>query len=354
MDMLAETAPSASTTDLLKSLTILYVEDDDDVRELLTRFLKRRVGTLHVAKNGQEGVELFKTCNPDVVITDIKMPVMDGLEMAENIKSSVQETPVIVITAFSERDYFMQAIKIGVDCYVTKPVDTEILLQAIARSATARFQQRELHKARHTLLDALANTIAVLSRAIEMRDPYTDGHQKRVSQLAAAIAAEMGLPGERITGVKLGALIHDVGKMGIPAELLTTSRQLSPQELAIIRTHPSSGGDILSQADFPWPVREMVMQHHERVDGSGYPAGLKGEEILLEARIIAVADVVEAMTSHRPYRPGLGLEAGVAEIREQRGVLYDAQVVDACVRVVERAGAQLWEPESPQDLLLSA
>jgi putative two-component system response regulator len=353
MDMLADTAPLPSATDLLKALTVLYVEDDDDVRELLTRFLKRRVGTLHVGKNGQEGIELFRAHNPDVVITDIKMPVMDGLEMAGNIKNSAQETPVIVVTAFSERDYFMQAIKIGVDCYVTKPVDTEILLQAIARSAMARFQQRELNKARHTLLDALTNTIAVLSRAIEMRDPYTDGHQKRVSQLAAAIAAEMGLPAERITGVKFGALIHDVGKMGIPAELLTTSRKLTPQELAIMRTHPASGADILSEADFPWPVRDMVMQHHERVDGSGYPAGLKGEEILLEARIIAVADVVESMASHRPYRPALGLEAGVAEISGQRGVLYDAQVVDACVRVIERAGSKLWEPETPQELLLA-
>ena len=353
MDTLVN-VPASPEKALLKSLDVLYVEDDKDARELLAQFLEQRVGTLHVAANGREGLEMFNAHPSDVVITDIKMPVMDGLEMAAVIKNAAGKTPIIVVTAFNERDYFMRAIEIGVDHFVPKPVNTDALLQTIVRTASARFQQQELDRAHQALLNALENTVAVLSRAIEKRDPYTDGHQKRVSQLAAAIATEMGLPDGRVTGIKLGALVHDVGKIGVPAELLTTSRKLTAGELAIIRTHPAIGCDILSDARFPWPVMDMVKQHHERMDGSGYPAGLKGDEILLEARIIAVADVVEAMMSHRPHRPSLGLEGALAEIREQRGVLYDAQAVDACIRVIERAGGRFWEQEVPSVAVAAA
>jgi len=176
----------------LKTLKVLYVEDDPEIRDLLARFLGRWVGTLVTAENGEEGVRTFIEHRPDVVVTDIKMPVMDGLEMASTIKASAKETPIIVITAYSERDYFIRAIDVGVDSYVTKPVNTDLLLGAIYKSAQASFQQRELERANQTIIDTLDQTITVLSRAIEMRDPYTDGHQKRVSVLAVAIAEEMG------------------------------------------------------------------------------------------------------------------------------------------------------------------
>lgn len=335
-------------SDTLKSVTILLVENDEDVRDPLSRFLKERVRALHLAADGREGLEKFSAVHPDIVITDIKMPLMSGLEMSETIKHLSPETPIIVTAAFGERDYLMQAIKIGVDCFVTKPVNTEALVQAIERCAATAVQQREREQSNKSLFDALTKTIAVLSRAVEMRDPFTDGHQKRVSELAVAIATEMGLPASRVLGIKFGALIHDVGKMAIPAEMLITSRRLTDAEMAIVRTHPSVGSRIVREAEFPWPVADMILQHHERLDGSGYPAHLKDGEILLEAKIIGVADVVEAMASHRPYRPAHGIAAAIQEIQEKRGILYDPEVVDACVRVLERSGDKIWEPQQPK------
>jgi len=341
--MNASTSQTRIDPDFLKTLSILYVEDDEEIRELLSRFLARRVGTLHTATNGQEGVQAFLEHHPDVVVTDIKMPVMDGLEMASTIKSSSREVPIIVITAYSERDYFMRAIEIGVDQYVTKPVNTDTLLEAIHKSAKNRSQQRELGIARQELIDTLEQTIAMLSRAIEMRDPYTDGHQKRVSLLAVAIAEEMGLPPKMITGIRLGSLVHDVGKIRIPAEILSNPRKLSSIEMEIIKTHSQAGHDILDGVAFPWQVARMVLEHHERMDGSGYPNGLAGEAICQEARIGAVADVVEAMTSHRPYRAALGIETAVDEIKKNRGTLYDPEVVDCCLRVLERCDYKFFE-----------
>lgn len=327
----------------MKTLSVLYVEDEEEVRELLARFLRRWVGVLHTANNGEEGIRAFVEHHPDVVVTDIKMPLMDGLEMASSIKSSSREVPIIVITAHSEQDYFIRAIEIGVDRYVIKPVNTDTLLGAIYKSAKSGAQTRELEHARQTVINTLEQTIAVVSRAIESRDPYTDGHQKRVSLLAVAIAEEMSIAPDVINGIRLGSLVHDVGKIRIPAEILTSPRKLSTIEMDIIRTHPQAGHDILAGAEFPWPVALMVLEHHERMDGSGYPNGLVGEQICLEARIICIADVVESMASFRPYRTALGIELAVEEIRRNRGSLYDENVVDACIRVLEKSDYDFWD-----------
>jgi HD-GYP domain-containing protein (c-di-GMP phosphodiesterase class II) len=198
--------------------------------------------------------------------------------------------------------------------------------------------------------EILAGALSMLSRMFEIRDPHTHGHQVRVAQLAVAIGSELGLGDDVLTGLQFGAQVHDVGKIGVPVELLTTSRRLSASELAIIRTHPAIGADILSGMKFPWPIVEIVAQHHERMNGSGYPAGLKGDEITLEARIVAVADIVEAITHHRPYRVGLGVETALSEIHQNSGTLYDAQAVNACIRVIERASGRFWAPEEYPDM----
>ncbi len=342
--MMNDTAEQSIDLEFLKTLTILYVEDDPEIRDLLSHFLARRVKQLDMAVNGQEGLDAFNLNHYDVVVTDIKMPVMDGLEMAEHIKKSPNhEVPIIVITAYSDRDYLLRAIDLGIDRYVTKPIDADMLLAAIYKSARARFNQLEVARAREQVLDTLQQTVNVLSRAIEMRDPYTDGHQKRVSLLAAAIAEEMGLPEERVTGIRVGGMIHDIGKIHIPTEILSKPGKLNPLEFDIIKTHSEAGSDILKETTFPWPIEQMVRQHHEKLDGSGYPGGLKGEDILLEARIIAVADVIEAMSSHRPYRPALGMDAALEEIRRHRGTLYDENVVDSCLRVIEKHGSHFFE-----------
>ena len=182
--------------------------------------------------------------------------------------------------------------------------------------------------------------VLAMSHVVETRDPYTAGHERRVSELATAISAEMGMEGEELTALRLAGLIHDLGKVAVPAEILSKPGRLSTVEFDLIKQHAQTGFDILAAIDFGQPVAEMVLQHHERLDGSGYPRGLSGAEILPEARILAVADVVEAMSSHRPYRAALGMEAALAEIREHAGVRYDADVAAACYRVVEEQGFQ--------------
>ena len=182
-----------------------------------------------------------------------------------------------------------------------------------------------------TLRKVLDGTVYALAEMSQQRDPYTAGHQRRVAQLACVIAREMGLSENQIEGIRMSALLHDIGKMNVPSEILTRPGQISDLETGIIEAHARAGYEILRTIEFPWPVASTVLQHQERLDGSGYPAGLSDGEILLEARILAVADVVEAMSSHRPYRATLGMSKALKEISRNRGVLYDPDVVDACL-----------------------
>ena len=184
-------------------------------------------------------------------------------------------------------------------------------------------------------------TITAMAVTIGMRDPYTAGHQRRVADLACAIGEEMGLSEDQIEGIRMAGIVHDIGKMYAPAEILGRPGQLTEIEFSIIKLHPQAGYDILRSIQFPWPIAQTVLQHHERLDGSGYPSGLSGEDIILEARILAVADVVEAMASHRPYRPAFSIGRALDEVSQKRGVLYDPEVVDACLRLFVEKGVQL-------------
>jgi PAS domain S-box-containing protein/putative nucleotidyltransferase with HDIG domain len=192
-----------------------------------------------------------------------------------------------------------------------------------------------------TLRQALVATVEAIAATVEARDPYTAGHQRRAAELTEAIAREMGLPAKAVEGIRYGALIHDLGKVQIPSELLSKPTRLSRAEFDLIKTHPQAGYDIVKNIKFPWPVAVMVHQHHERLDGSGYPQGLKGDAIALEARILAVADVVEAMASHRPYRAGLGIDVALKEIESKRGLWFDPAAVDACLRLFREKGYTL-------------
>ena len=193
----------------------------------------------------------------------------------------------------------------------------------------------EAIRERQKRFDVLEKSVSALAATVESRDPYTAGHQNRVAGLAEAIARAMGLDPETCVGIRLAALIHDIGKMQIPTEILTKPTRLNSLEMAMIRTHPVVGYEILKDIPFPWPVAEMVHQHHERYDGSGYPKGLKKDEILLGARILCVADVVEAISADRPYRAALGMPAALEVITQGRGSLFDPQVVDACRQLLE-------------------
>ena len=189
--------------------------------------------------------------------------------------------------------------------------------------------------------NALGGTVRALASVVETRDPYTAGHQRRVAELALAIAGEMNLSTAHIEGLRVAAIIHDIGKISVPSEILTKPGKLTDLEFGIIKTHSQTGYDILKDIDFPWPVAKIVIEHHERMDGTGYPRKLKGKDIFIEARILSVADVVEAMASHRPYRASLGIEAALEEIEKNKGILYDNTVVDACLKLFREKGYQL-------------
>ncbi|WP_446811398.1 HD domain-containing phosphohydrolase [Methylomonas sp. 2BW1-5-20] len=203
---------------------------------------------------------------------------------------------------------------------------------AALRTAIAKFEYQEQLRA------SLEKTIQVIADTGEERDSYTGGHQRRVANLCSQIAAELGLDADRIHGLHLAATIHDLGKIGIPAEILAKPRRLTAMEFGLIKEHPVIGFNILKDVSFPWPIAEIIRQHHERIDGSGYPRGLTGDDLLLESKILAVADIVEAMASHRPYRAALGIDAALTEITRQRGLSLDEQVVDTCLRVFQVHG----------------
>ena len=218
-------------------------------------------------------------------------------------------------------------------------IDDRLCNIGFFRDVTERKQAEELvivnlKKIENTLED----TVKALAAISEMRDPYTAGHQRRVTQIACAIALDMGFSQDRINAIRIAGLLHDIGKITIPAEILTKPSKLSDVEFAIIKTHPKAAYDVLKSIDFPWPIAQYILQHHEKLNGSGYPSGLKGDEILMESRILCVADIVEAMSSHRPYRPALGIDVALEDMFANKGVLYDPAVVDSCVKLFREKG----------------
>lgn len=218
-----------------------------------------------------------------------------------------------------------------------------VYYEGIVRDITERkIAEKKLKESYQKLQKALSDIINTLASIIEFRDPYTSVHQKRVATIATAIAEELGLDRDKIESVKIAALIHDIGKINIPASILARPGKLSEIEYDMIKTHSQLGYDIISRIESPWPLADIILQHHERIDGSGYPKSLKDKDIILEAKILAVADVVEAMASHRPYRRALGMKKALEEINKGKGKLYDPKVVDACIKLVKNKKGGLW------------
>lgn len=216
-------------------------------------------------------------------------------------------------------------------------------LRSIARRQQLIDEMQKREQAQNQLYKALESTIEAMSKTMEWRDPYTAGHQKRVAEIAVAIAKELGWDDVRLNGLHLGCLVHDIGKVAIPSEILTKPSKLTELEMQMVKGHVKTSYEILKDIPFFWPIADMVHQHHERLDGSGYPDGLKGDQIILEARVLAVADIVEAMASHRPYRAAIGLESALKAIVDGRGTLFDSEVVDACLRIFKEKHYQLPE-----------
>ncbi|MFH1033221.1 MAG: HD domain-containing phosphohydrolase [Pseudomonadota bacterium] len=320
---------------------VLLVDDEPNLLAVMQRQLGNHYD-LEVASGGEKALSRMAQAGPfAVLVTDLHMPGLNGIRLLERSQKISPDTVRIVLSGYYDLEQVMQAINEGyIYRFLTKPVRPEVLIRAINDGLEQHRQvldARELHGLKK-LKESLVHVVVGFTRLVETRDPYTAGHQERVSQLAVALSRELGLSADQVACVTLAAQIHDLGKVYVPSEFLNRPGRLSPAEMSIIRTHPQVGCDIMRPMDFHWPISQIVLQHHERLDGSGYPQGLKGDEILLEARIIAVADVVEAISSHRPYRPSLGLPGAMEEIRQHRGSSYDPRVVDACLDLFEAKG----------------
>jgi putative two-component system response regulator len=328
-----------------KQRNVLVVDDDLFALESIAKVLEGESYRVVTAASGSETLGLLKQGSFDLVLTDLKMPEVDGLEVLRQAREIAPQAVVLILTGYASLESAIEALREGAYDYLVKPCSTDELKLKIERGlervrlAEERQQaEEELRRSYEKLQRALEGTVHSLVAAIELRDPYTAGHQRRVTRLACAIAREMGLPEEQIEGIHMAALIHDMGKITVPAEILSKPSPLSKLEYGLIKNHAQVGHDVLKGMDFPWPLAQIVLQHHERLDGSGYPQGLSGEEIMLEARILAVADVVEAMASHRPYRPPRGLDKALEEISQNRGVLYDSKAVDVCLKLFAEKG----------------
>jgi putative two-component system response regulator len=335
---------------------ILVVDDDEQILKLLKCLLEANSYKCTLAVDAVEARATMKDRNFEVVLCDVNMPGESGMDFARYVLTGYADTAVLMVTATDDPEIAGTALEIGAYGYIIKPFKPSELIIDVAnairrkdlemqnrnhRNNLEKLVEKRTEKLRDTLeklRKAMEGTIQVISSTVEMRDPYTAGHQRRVAALVAAIAAEMGLPEDRIDGLRMAGLIHDLGKIAVPAEILSKPGRITEAEFNMIKCHPQAGYDILKDIEFPWPIAEIVYQHHERMDGSGYPRGLSGEEILMESRILCVADVVEAMASHRPYRQALGIDKALEEISSNRGILYDADVVDTCLKVFAEKG----------------
>jgi PAS domain S-box-containing protein/putative nucleotidyltransferase with HDIG domain len=227
---------------------------------------------------------------------------------------------------------------VEVNSRIIKSGGRKLIVSAVRDISEEKRTAEELRQTSLRLQRAIEGAINAVALTTEIRDPYTAGHQHRVAKLACSIGRELGLSNEQIEGVRVAGTLHDIGKIYVPAEILSRPGRLRQNEINLVKDHAQVGYDLLSTIEFPWPVAQIVLQHHERMNGSGYPFGLFGDEILIEAKIMSVADVVEAMASHRPYRPALSIEEALLEISQQRGVLYSPEAVDACIKVFTQKG----------------
>ncbi len=340
---------------------IVIVDDNPNNLRVLSSMLQQFGYKVRPALDGAMALKSVFANPPDLILLDIRMPDMDGYEVCRQLKLNpiAAEIPIIFVSALQDTEDKLMAFKSGGVDYITKPFQLEEVLARVKAHLSLYRIQRDLqtlvedrtqeltatlvtlNESQKRYASILEQTIQAIALTIEKRDPYTAGHQARVSKLAVTIATEMALDETMIEGLRLGGMVHDIGKVYIPSEILNRPGKLSDIEFSLIKTHSQVGHDIMVNVAFPWPVAKMIYQHHERMNGSGYPCALKGEEILLEARILAVADVLESMASHRPYRPALGIEKGIEEIQRGAGDYYDTNVAEACLRLFERLGGEL-------------
>jgi len=322
-------------------MNILIVEDVPTDAELCEREVRKALGAckFRVVETRHEYLAALREFLPDLILCDYSMPGFDGLTALRLALEYSPETPFIMVTGSVTENIAVECMKAGAWDYIIKEHIKRLgpaVLSALEKKQTlvTKHKAEEEREAAYQALDkALNDSITAMSKMVEMRDPYTAGHQTKVAELSVAIGGELKLADEHVKYLRIAALIHDIGKIHIPSDILSKPGKLRDMEWELIRIHAQGSYDILKNIEFPWPIAQIALQHHERLDGSGYPNGLRGDQILLEAKILAVADVIDAMSSDRPYRPALGIEKALEEISQNKGVLYDPVVVDACLKL---------------------
>ncbi len=323
--------------------TILIVDDDPAGREVLVSILESDGYELILAENGFQAIELANAVHPDIILLDVMMPGMDGFETCRRIRSEkdIAEVPILFLTALDDRQSLLSGLEAGADDFITKPPDRyELRARLLGISRLNRFrklldERQNLEEAHQQLLLAYDKTIEGWSRAMDLRDKETEGHTQRVTQLTLKVARLFGINGEELTHIQRGALLHDMGKLGIPDAVLLKPDKLDASEWELMRQHPQMAYEMLYPIEYLRPALDIPFCHHEKWDGTGYPRGLKREEIPLSARIFAVVDVWDALTSDRPYRAAWSKEKTLAHIQEQSGKHFDPKVVEVFSMVIQ-------------------
>ncbi len=315
--------------------SILVVDDEEIIREALDMLLSDEY-KLYFAENGVEGLAMALQARPDVILLDVMMPQMDGFEVCRQVRNIplLAEIPIIMITALDDRDSRLEGLRAGADDFLTKPFDSLEMLarvQTITRLNRYRHlveQRDELEQAHQDLISSYKMTIEGWVNALDLRDKETEGHTQRVTQKMQEFAKEMGFTGHDLERVRMGSLLHDIGKLGVPDSILLKPGKLTAAEWAVMRKHPENAHKWLSTIDYLLPVLDIPYCHHERWDGAGYPRALKGEEIPLFARMFAIVDVWDALCSHRPYRAALPEREVLDYIRKGAGQHFDPAIVE--------------------------
>jgi putative two-component system response regulator len=321
---------------------VLIVDDEYIGRETLQSVLEGEGYELEMAENGLQAIEKAKELLPDVILLDVMMPGMTGFEVCRRIRNDPQiaEIPIIILTALDDRESLLNALKAGADDFISKPFDRyELRARLLGITQLNRYQKliqerAKLREANTQLLSAYEATIEGWSHALDLRDRETEGHSRRVTELTAKLAQALGMRNNEIMHIRRGALLHDMGKIGVPDSILHKPDKLTDEEWTVMRQHPQLVYDMLYPIEYLRPALEIPFCHHEKWDGTGYPRGLKGEEIPIAARLFAVVDVWDALTSDRPYRPAWSEAEALTYIREQSGRHFDPQVVELFFKLV--------------------
>lgn len=342
----------ASLKEKAENFSLLYVEDEEILREGISTFLNKIFTKLDLASNGEEGLKKYTQNRHDIVITDIQMPKMDGLEMTSRIKEIYEKQEIIVISAYTDPDYFTRSIELGVTGYIIKPIDFYQILKTLEQSIEklSAFRQNEIYKTNleamvqertQTVLNLQKNQVLNYKQAIhslvimvEARDAYTGGHSQRVAEYSRDIAKAMALSDEECEMIYEAGILHDIGKIVTPDAILLKPSKLTDDEYSLIQEHVTTGYKILSEIPMYSELAQIIYAHHERLDGGGYPRGLKGDEIPLAARIMAVADSFDAMTTRRVYKAMKSIEEAIEELKKYSNVWYDAEVIEYATDVL--------------------